>query len=181
MSLLGKVDFSEHTRPADREKDGDHVLVFLFRPFLGGWSQTVGSFCACGAAPGPIGAKLLLQCIVHLTNAGVVVDAITCDNSTTNQSALKSLGISGDINSTKNKFPHPCEPSQSVYVVIDPPHIFKCIRNNLLKVGKFLLPQNQEVFHSDYSALLEYEEDQAGLRAVPKLTKHTFSQTHFRN
>ncbi|KAL1469413.1 hypothetical protein MTO96_041061 [Rhipicephalus appendiculatus] len=107
MSLLGKVDFSEHTRPADREKDGDHVLVFLFRPFLGGWSQTVGSFCACGAAPGSIVAKLLLQCIVHLTNAGVVVDAITCDNSTTNQSALKSLGISGDINSTKNKFPHP--------------------------------------------------------------------------
>lgn len=92
MYLLGKVDFSEHTRPADREKDGDHVLVFLFRPFLGGWSQTVGSFCACGAAPGSIVAKLLLQCIVHLTNATVVVDAIPCDNSTTNQSALRSLG-----------------------------------------------------------------------------------------
>ncbi|XP_049519232.1 uncharacterized protein LOC125943768 [Dermacentor silvarum] len=175
MSLLGKVDFSEHTRPADREKDGDHVLVFLFRPFLGGWSQTVGSFCASGATPGSIVAKLLLQCIVPLSNAGVVVDAVTCDNSTSNQSALRSLGISGDINNTKNTFQHPCAPSRLVYVVIDPPHVFKCIRNNLLKVGKFLLPQSQEVFHCHYSALLEYEEEQAGLRAVPKLTKaHIF-------
>lgn len=92
MSLLGKVDFSEHTRPADREKDGDHVLVFLFRPFLGGGSQTVGSFCASGATLGSIVAKLLLQCIVQLSNAHVVVDAVTCDNSTSNQSALRSLG-----------------------------------------------------------------------------------------
>ncbi|XP_075726173.1 uncharacterized protein LOC142767815 [Rhipicephalus microplus] len=97
MALLGKVDFAEHTRPGDHDKDGDHVLVFLFRPFLGGWSQTVGTFCASGAAPGSIVAKLLLQCIVHLTNAGVVVDAVTCDNSTSNQSALRSLGTSFQI------------------------------------------------------------------------------------
>ncbi|KAL3225642.1 hypothetical protein MRX96_025680 [Rhipicephalus microplus] len=97
MALLGKVDFAEHTRPGDHGKDGDHVLVFLFRPFLGGWSQTVGTFCASGAAPRSIVAKLLLQCIVHLTNAGVVVDAVTCDNSTSNQSALRSLGTSFQI------------------------------------------------------------------------------------
>ncbi|KAL3252132.1 hypothetical protein MRX96_054941 [Rhipicephalus microplus] len=133
MAQLGKVDFAEHTRPGDHGKDGDHVLVFLFRPFLGGRSQTVGTFCASGVAPGSIVAKLLLQCIVHLTNAGVVVDAVTCDNSTSNQSALRSL------------------------------------------VGKFLLPQGQEVFHCHYKDLLDYEEEQAGLRAVPKLTKaHIF-------
>ncbi|KAH9385045.1 hypothetical protein HPB48_027084 [Haemaphysalis longicornis] len=175
MALLGKVDFAEHTRPGDHGKDGDHVLVFLFRPFLGGWSQTVGTFCASGAAPGSIVAKLLLQCIVHLTNAGVVVDAVTCDNSTSNQSALRSLGVNGDMHKLQTCFEHPCEPSKQVHVVIDPPHIFKCIRNNLLKVGKFLLPQGQEVFHCHYKDLLDYEEEQAGLRAVPKLTKaHIF-------
>ncbi|KAL3199858.1 hypothetical protein MRX96_043744 [Rhipicephalus microplus] len=48
-------------------------------------------------------------------------------------------------------------------------------RNNLLKVGKFLLPQGQEVFHCHYKDLLDYEEERAGLRAVPKLTKaHIF-------
>lgn len=74
MALLGKVDFGEHTRLSDQFKDGDHVLVFLFRPFLGAWSQTVGTFCVSGAAPGQIIAKLLLQCIAHLFNTGALVD-----------------------------------------------------------------------------------------------------------
>ncbi|KAH9376284.1 hypothetical protein HPB48_015016 [Haemaphysalis longicornis] len=38
-----------------------------------------------------------------------------------------------------------------------------------------MLPQGQEVFHCHYKDLLDYEEEQAGLRAVPKLTKaHIF-------
>ncbi|KAL3202244.1 hypothetical protein MRX96_042620 [Rhipicephalus microplus] len=175
MALLGKVNFAEHTRPSDCEKDGDHVLVFLFRPFLGGWSQTVGTFCSSGAAPGSIVAKLLLQCIVHLSNAGTIVDAVTCDNSTPNRSALRSLGINSDQKQLQTSFQHPCDPSRTVQALIDPPHVFKCIRNNLQKVGKFLLPEGHEVHHFHYSALLEYEEQQAGLRAVPKLTRaHIF-------
>ncbi|KAH8010009.1 hypothetical protein HPB51_024359 [Rhipicephalus microplus] len=171
MKVVGKVDFGEHTRPADREKDADHVLVFLFRPFLGGWSQTVGTFCASSAAPGSILAKLVLQCIVHLCNAGAVIDAVTCDNSTTNRCALRSFGIRGDMKDQQVSFQHPCDPSKVIYAIIDPPHIFKCIRNNLQKVGKFLLPQGREVYHDHYAALLEYEEQQSGLRAVPKLTR----------
>ncbi|KAH8031091.1 hypothetical protein HPB51_012779 [Rhipicephalus microplus] len=171
MKVVGKVDFGEHTRPADREKDADHVLVFLFRPFLGGWSQTVGTFCASSAAPGSILAKLVLQCIVHLCNAGAVIDAVTCDNSTTNRCALRSLGIRGDMKDQQVSFQHPCDPSKVIYAIIDPPHIFKCIRNTLQKVGKFLLPQGREVYHDHYAALLEYEEQQSGLRAVPKLTR----------
>ncbi|KAH8033298.1 hypothetical protein HPB51_009409 [Rhipicephalus microplus] len=170
MALLGKVNLAEHTRPGDNEKDADHVLVFLFWPFLGGWSQTVGTFCTSSAAPGSVVAKLLLQCIVHLENSGAVVQAVTCDNSTSNRSALRSLGIHGDRKNPQTSFQHPCDPSGEIYTVIDPPHIFKCIRNNLQKVGKFLLPEG-DVYHDHFKSLLGYEEDQAGLRAVPKLTK----------
>lgn len=38
-------------------------------------------------------------------------------------------------------FQHPCDPSKVIYAIIDPPHIFKCIRNNLQKVGKFLVSE----------------------------------------
>ncbi|KAL3177154.1 hypothetical protein MRX96_009851 [Rhipicephalus microplus] len=120
MALLGKVDFAEHTRPGDHGKD--RLIV----------------------------AKLLLQCIVHLTNAGVVADAVTCDNSTSSKSALRYLGVNRDMHKLQTCFEHPCEPSKQVHVVIDTPHIFRCIRINLLKVGKFLLPQGQEVFHCHY-------------------------------
>ncbi|KAH7932571.1 hypothetical protein HPB51_029221 [Rhipicephalus microplus] len=143
MALLGKVDLAEHTKPTDQVKDGDHVLVFLFRPFLGGWSQTVGAFCTSGAAPGSTVAKLILQCIVLLSNAGVIVEAVTCDNSTSNRSALNSLG----------KY------LQSLFI--------------------FKLPGDKEVQHSHFEALLDYEEQQAGLRAVPKLTKAHISPNAF--
>ncbi|KAH8028609.1 hypothetical protein HPB51_017827 [Rhipicephalus microplus] len=79
--------------------------------------------------------------------------------------------VSGDIARVSTSFEHPCDSSEVIQVIIDPPHIFKCIRNNLLKAGKFLLPSDKEVQHFHFEALLDYEEQQAGLRAVPKLTK----------
>ncbi|KAL3213264.1 hypothetical protein MRX96_035545 [Rhipicephalus microplus] len=83
--------------------------------------------------------------------------------------------INSDQKQLQTSFQHPCDPSRTVQALIDPPHVFKCIRNNLQKVGKFLLPEGHEVHHFHYSALLEYEEQQAGLRAVPKLTRaHIF-------
>ncbi|KAL3196342.1 hypothetical protein MRX96_001677 [Rhipicephalus microplus] len=83
--------------------------------------------------------------------------------------------INSDQKQLKTSFQHPCDPSRTVQALIDPSHVFKCIRNNLQKVGKFLLPEGHEVHHFHYSALLGYEEQQAGLRAVPKLTRaHIF-------
>ncbi|XP_064479601.1 uncharacterized protein LOC135392825 [Ornithodoros turicata] len=162
MVVLGKVDHGDHTRPQDEVKDGDHGLVFLFRPFLGGWSQTMGTFCTAGAAPGSVLAKLILQYIIPLTNATVLVQAITCENSTTNQAPLRALGISAEGDPVTS-FEHPTVPDMKVTCIIDVPHIFKCIRNNLLKVGKFILPGGKEVYHRHYQALLEYEEQQCAL------------------
>ncbi|KAL3183370.1 hypothetical protein MRX96_000335 [Rhipicephalus microplus] len=83
--------------------------------------------------------------------------------------------INSDQKQLQTSFQHPCYSSRTVQALIDPPHVFKCIRNNLQKVGKFLLLQGHEVHHCHYSPLLEYEERQAGLRAVPKLTRaHVF-------
>ncbi|KAL3181441.1 hypothetical protein MRX96_036916 [Rhipicephalus microplus] len=87
------------------------------------------------------------------------------------ESDMKVVGIRGYMKDQQVSFQHPCDPSKVIYAIIDPPHLFKCIRNNLQKVGKFLLPQGREVYHDHYAALLEYEEQQSGLRAVPKLTR----------
>ncbi|KAL3235238.1 hypothetical protein MRX96_048353 [Rhipicephalus microplus] len=117
MTLLGKVDLAEHTKPTDQVKD------------------------------------------------------VTCDNSTSNRSAWNSLGVSGDIARVSTSFEHPCDSSEVIQVIIDPPHIFKCIRDNLMKAGKFLLPGDKEVQHFRFEALLDYEEQQAGPQDMPKLTK----------
>ncbi|KAL3208363.1 hypothetical protein MRX96_039245 [Rhipicephalus microplus] len=88
----------------------------------------------------------------------------------------KHQGINSDQKQLQTSFQHPYYyPSRTVQALINPPPVFNCIRNNLQKVGKFLLPQGDEVHHYHYSALLEYEEQQAGLRAVPKLIRaHIF-------
>ncbi|KAL3247782.1 hypothetical protein MRX96_056856 [Rhipicephalus microplus] len=143
--------------------------------------SAVGAFCTSVAAPGSAIAKLLLHCIVLLSNAGVIVDAVTCDNSTSNRSALNSLGISGDIARVSTSFEHPCDSSEVVQVIIDPPHIFKCIRNNLRKAGKFLLPGDKEVQHFYFEALLDYEEQQAGRGLCQSLRKHTSGPTLSKN
>ncbi|KAH8038851.1 hypothetical protein HPB51_003444 [Rhipicephalus microplus] len=174
MALLGKVDSVELTRPSGEltRPYGDHVLVFLFGPFFGEWSQTVGTSCALGGAPGQIIAKLLLQYVAHLFNAGALVDSVTCDNSASNRSALHSLGISGDISSLSNSFAHPCDPSRVVHTVIDPPDIFKCIRNKLLKVGKFLVDILAALFDD---ILLEPADDEVTVATFqPFTTKQGF-------
>ncbi|KAL3245533.1 hypothetical protein MRX96_046899 [Rhipicephalus microplus] len=89
-------------------------------------------------------------------------------------------GVSGDIARVSTSFDHPCDSSEVIQVMIDPPYIFKCIRNNLLKAGKFLLPGDKEVQHFHFEALLDYEEQQAGLRAVPKSTKAHIRPNAFR-
>lgn len=54
-------------------------------------------------------------------------------------------------------------------------HKLFSVKKNLSLVLMLQLPQGQEVFHCHYKDLLDYEEGQAGLRAVPKLTKaHIF-------
>ncbi|KAK8767170.1 hypothetical protein V5799_006046 [Amblyomma americanum] len=95
-------------------------------------------------------------------------------------SSLRKLhGINGNIGKLQTCFQHPCDPGKTIHTLLDPPHIFKCIRKNLQKVGKFLVPKGEKVCHYHYSALLHYEEEQAGLRAVPKLTRAHISPNAF--
>ncbi|KAL3174059.1 hypothetical protein MRX96_011800 [Rhipicephalus microplus] len=112
MALLGKVNIAEHTRPGDNEKDADHVLVFLFRPFLGGL----------------------------VANCGNILRFQRCSWHTWGQK------------NPQTSFQHPCDPSREIYTVIDPPHIFKCIKKQQ-KVEKFLLPEG-DVYHDHFKSLL---------------------------
>lgn len=134
--LIGFTDFgnlTDKTAPGI----GDHALVFLFRPYLNNWTQIISVFCAKGATPDTTLAKLIVQAIINLKKAGAIVTATTCDGSSTNKTALSALEIDGEKVTLKNYFCNPAELDRQVFVIFDVTHIFKCIRNNLLKVGKF--------------------------------------------
>ncbi|KAK8765681.1 hypothetical protein V5799_031710, partial [Amblyomma americanum] len=112
-----------------------------------------------------------LRLILHPRVTTLTLVEYYCETGFHHKTCVLLVGINGGMEHPSTSFQHPCDSSKDIHCIIDPPHIIKCIRNNLQKVGKFLLPQGQEVYHYYYKELLEYEEQQAGLRAVAKLTK----------
>jgi Transposase protein/THAP domain len=135
---VGFVDFGDLTcEQLNSVEEGDHALVFLFRPHLNGWVQTIGCFCSAGATPSVVLAKLILEAIVLLENCGACVDGLVCDGASTNRKALKELGWCGTMGSVCNKMVNPCDKNRSIYFFCDVPHLIKTARNNLLHSKMF--------------------------------------------
>jgi hypothetical protein len=137
--VVGMVDFGELTTQKDMFQEGDHALVFLFQPHLGGWLQTIGCFCSAGTTPSAILSKLILEAIILLENCGAVVDGLVSDGASTNRAALANLGFCGDLGKVRNKMINPRDSQRSVFFFCDIPHLLKTIRNNLLKAREFIV------------------------------------------
>lgn len=110
----------------------DHALVFMFRPLLAPWVQPFGVIASKGAVSGFNLAKLMRTAIVALENAGARVVSVVCDGASTNKAMWRLLGLDGENNSNfRNSIPNPYDPARSIRFFWDPPHAFKCIRNQL--------------------------------------------------
>lgn len=130
----GVVDFGDdEIGSTEYEKLADHALVLGFSALADDYFQPIGCFAAKGGTPGVKLAKLVLQAIILLEKAGVKVIAMVCDGAKANRRMWKEFGITGAINSTSYSFEHPCDENRQIFVLSDVPHLFKCIRNRLLK------------------------------------------------
>ncbi|KAH7985071.1 hypothetical protein HPB49_026625 [Dermacentor silvarum] len=82
------------------------------------------------------------------------------------------LGVSGKLDKAKNFFEHPVNEDRKVFAFSDVPHLFKYIRNRLLK-QRLLKVNGQWVKWDLYTAV--YKEDcknAGGLKVCPKITEH---------
>ncbi|KAH6944769.1 hypothetical protein HPB50_004973 [Hyalomma asiaticum] len=105
-----------------------------------------------------------------LEKAGAIVDGIVCDGASTNRKMWSELGVNGKLDETKHLFEHPMCEDRKVYVFSDVPHLFKCIRNRLLK-QRLLNVKGEWVKWWIYVAV--YKEDLkngGGLKVCPKIT-----------
>ena len=73
LEFEGLVDFGEFTPSSQRKQLADTALVFMYRPVLDGWVQTVGMFLSKGPTPASILTKLLLKLIIALESHGLWV------------------------------------------------------------------------------------------------------------
>lgn len=134
LRYQGVVDFGEdEVGSTEYDQLADHGLVFGFSSLADDYFQPIGCFAAKGATPGVTLAKLLIQAIILLETAGVKVIATVCDGAKPNRRLWKEFGISGVLGSTVCCFENPYDENRKVFVLSDVPHLFKCIRNRLLK------------------------------------------------
>lgn len=134
LRYQGVVDFGDDTvGSTEFDQLADHGLVFGFAPLADDYFQPIGCFAAKGATPGVVLAKLIVQAIILLETAGIKVVAMVCDGAKPNRRMWKEFGISGKLGSTTCSFENPYDENRQIFVLSDVPHLFKCMRNRLLK------------------------------------------------
>lgn len=175
LKFSGLIDLGEFTSTKDRKNPADYGLVFMYRPFMGSWTQTVAMFLSKGPTKSAILSKLMVKVIMALESLHLWVDAVVCDGGATNRGMWKEFGISGRLHNAQNSVQHPCPSSSTdadrrLFFLSDYVHLVKCIRNNLLN-RKFFHFQDGVVKRQHYIDLHRLDSMNGGLKVAPKLTE----------
>lgn len=137
---------AEGTKEGTNEK-ADYALVFMFSTIHGNIHQPIATFLSKNATKGEVLAKLILQAITEVENAGGKVFGLTCDGASPNRKMWSSFKISGKIENLNVSMCNPVNEFRSVYFFSDVPHLLKCVRNRLKENDlKVSLVVNNEVY-----------------------------------
>ena len=97
----------------------------------GKWKQPIGYFLSHNTTPAVKLKSLVVSAVEQLSNIGLNVCVIMCDQGSTNQQLFRLFNV------TVEK-PFAQENSKQVVFMFDPPHLFKSMRNNLMKHHIFI-------------------------------------------
>lgn len=150
----------------------NHATVFMVRGLVDKWKQAVGYFLTSGTMDSDMMHTLLLECIDKAEEAGLTVKVVIGDQGSNNR---KMFDKGLKATETEPFFFHR---GKKIFVLHDPPHLLKNIRNNFKKSG-FLIDS------CDISWLFVeefYEFDQKNcVRLAPKLKKKHVTLPPFSN
>lgn len=127
--FVGYVDFGLENNDNDTSVIAKDALVFMVNGLNGRWKLPVGYFFTASMTAVEK-ANLVNACLRFLNDSGVRTVSLTFDGLAANLSMCEHLGAS--IKKPENLetwFPYPDEPGRRVYIVFDPPHSLKLIRN----------------------------------------------------
>ncbi|KMQ85335.1 hypothetical protein RF55_16184 [Lasius niger] len=175
LTYKGLVDFGEDGKKAKSlDEKATSGLVLMFQPLADNYTQPIAVFASRGPVKGVELAKLVIQAIIFLENAGVLVHGIISDGAETNRKMWSELGVCGKMDNLKNWFIHPVNTERKVFAFSDTPHLIKCIRNRLCSKDKRLRldPNKFFVQWKHFEALYDIDKSvpTTQLRVCPKLT-----------
>ncbi|CAH0563112.1 unnamed protein product [Brassicogethes aeneus] len=156
----------------------NHAQVYMVRGINKRWKQPIYFNFTSGPAKTidiVVSLKLLIK---KLRDIGLIVCSVICDQGTNNSAALKYLVK--ETRDEKIKKGEDMEISdfffdiegQKILPLFDPPHLIKCVRNNLLKHNLVYYSDKQKKVAKWDHLLKAYKMDPyfGSLRCMPKLT-----------
>ena len=102
------------------------VLAFQVTSIFTKWSEIVRLLPCCNAKSSDL-LPIVKQVIIDIEKCDLRVIVICTDDYQLNVSLFKSLA---DSTSLQLPCPNPSDPYRSIFLMFDPVHIVKCIRNN---------------------------------------------------
>jgi hypothetical protein len=142
-------------------KLANHALVLMARGLLTKWKQPLAYFQVSNTTSADLLKRIIEQCIGKLSDVGFTTVCIICDQGATNQQMFKLFGVTPDQ-------PYATVMDRSVNFLFDPPHLLKCLRNNLMKHDFEL---NGHRIKWDYIVKFHERDSRQTLKLAPKLTQ----------
>lgn len=167
--IIGFEDTCGFSEPSNAA--AKHVLQFMVRGISTRWKQPVGHFFVGNSVPASVLEKMLRALISKLETLGLIVAAVVCDQEASHRSCLASLKVTVENPSFQTSN------GNTIYVMHDPPHLIKNVRNNLLTYDFVIGGDTISFKHIE--KLYELESKNV-LRFVPKLTKGHIELTNFK-
>jgi len=125
----GYVDVGGEIPTSDDKEEATAAMVFMVVSMNDHWKCPVGYFLVNGLSSDEL-ANLVTESLTRLHNIEVDVRSVTFDGPPVHFSMCDKLGAKICDSDPRPWFPHPCAPNKRVYVILDPCHMIKLIRNN---------------------------------------------------
>ena len=148
----------------------NHANVFMLRGLVEKWKQPIGYYLSSGPMEGHTMAELVKSAIVKLQAVNIHPAVLVADQGSNNRNMVFQ-----HLKVTVSK-PYFLVGGQKVFVLFDPPHLLKCVRNNLKNHGFEV--EGQDVLWS-YVEEFFNRDSENHIRLAPRLTQKHISLPPF--
>jgi hypothetical protein len=154
---LGYINFGANI-DSDSLPLAKEALVFLIVGVNCRWKMPVGYFLV-KSTTAEEKANLVKGCLYMLHKAGAKVISLTFDGAATNWTMASHLGADLTVSAMRTFFVHP-QTQEEIFIILDPCHVMKLLRNGLSDWGAFLDDQNRMILWRYFEDLVKLQESQ---------------------
>ncbi|XP_037280366.2 uncharacterized protein LOC119173676 [Rhipicephalus microplus] len=132
-----------------------------------------GVFSSSGNVKARLLTKILIEATILCEQVGLYLDYICCDGAPWNRSMWNILEIRATLNDIQCRVVHPCDKHRFLYIILDFPHLMKCVRNTMMNHG--FNTHSGRAHWEHVSTMWKLDNSAITLKVTPKLARsHIF-------